>query len=622
MWAFNVVGGPFYFPPMRIKFYLFTALLMIANILSARDQHTFARPEEVVVRHLSLQLQLDFEQKIATGTAKLDLDRKTKSNQVILDTKNLEILAVTLDDGRKASYKLGDEIPFLGRSLTIELLPETKFVTVKYKTTKSSDAVQWLDPEQTFAKKHPFLFTQGQAILTRTWIPLQDSPGIRFTWDASITLPKELMAVMSGTNPQEKNELGVYNFRMELPVPAYLIALAAGDLQFSPIGKRCGVYAEPEQLQKAATEFADMEKMLIAAEKLYGPYIWGRYDVIVLPPSFPFGGMENPRLTFATPTIIAGDGSLTSLIAHELAHSWSGNLVTNSTWDDFWLNEGFTVYFERRIMEALYGKDYAMMLSVLGFDDLKETLEELKDAPEDTKLKLKLEGRDPDDGMSDIAYEKGCLLLEYLESQVGREKFDLFLTAYFKEFTFKGMDTDKFIKYAKRKLALSAEVEAVMLQFIFEPGLPSIVKPPASAKFAAVEKLADRFQSKQISTKDLPVKDWSTHEWLHFIRSLDPMMEQSLADQMNSDFGLSKHGNSEIRFAWLMNRIAAGDASSADDTDQFLGSVGRRKFVLPLYRAMSRKPEIYSTAKDVYKRHRSGYHAVTRQSVDELFNTK
>jgi aminopeptidase N len=607
---------------MRFPFACLFSLIFMMNQSTAADQHSFARPDEVVVRHLSLQLQLDFEQKVAFGTARLDLDRLKPANQVILDTKNLDIQGVMLDNGSKASYKLGDEVPFLGRSLTIELLPDTKFITVKYRTTKSSDAVQWLDPEQTFGKKHPFLFTQGQAILTRTWIPLQDSPGIRFTWDATITLPKELMAVMSGSNPQEKNETGEYKFRMELPVPAYLIALSAGDLKFSPIGSRCGVYAEPEQLQKAAAEFSDMEKMLIAAEKLYGPYIWGRYDVIVLPPSFPFGGMENPRLTFATPTIIAGDGSLTSLIAHELAHSWSGNLVTNSTWDDFWLNEGFTVYFERRIMESLYGKDYAMMLSVLGFDDLKETLEELKDAPEDTKLKLKLTGRDPDDGMSDIAYEKGCLLLEYLENQVGREKFDLFLTAYFKEFTFKGMDTDKFIKYAKRKLALTAEVEAVMLQFIFEPGLPSIVQPPVSAKFAAVEKLAVRFQSKQVSTKDLPTKEWSTHEWLHFIRSLNPKMEQSLADQLNRDFGLSKHGNSEIRFAWLMNRIAASDASLVDDTDQFLGSVGRRKFVLPLYRSMSRKPEIYPTAKDIYKRHRSGYHSVTRQSVDELFNTK
>ena len=592
------------------------------NQSTAADQHSFARPAEVVVRHLSLQLQLDFDQKVAFGNARLDLDRLKPSNQVILDTKNLDIESVTLDNGNKASYNLGDEVPFLGRPLTVELLPETKFITVKYRTTKSSDAVQWLDPEQTFGKKHPFLFTQGQAILTRTWIPLQDSPGIRFTWDATITLPKELMAVMSGTNPQEKNETGEYKFRMELPVPAYLIALSAGDLKFSPIGSRCGVYAEPEQLQKAAAEFSDMEKMLIAAEKLYGPYIWGRYDVIVLPPSFPFGGMENPRLTFATPTIIAGDGSLTSLIAHELAHSWSGNLVTNSTWDDFWLNEGFTVYFERRIMESLYGKDYAMMLSVLGFDDLKETLEELKEAPEDTKLKLKLAGRDPDDGMSDIAYEKGCLLLEYLEKQVGREKFDLFLTAYFKEFTFKGMDTDKFIKYAKRKLALTAEVEAVMLQFIFEPGLPTVVKEPTSAKFASVEKQAERFQSKQVSTKDLPTKDWSTHEWLHFIRSLNPNMEQPLADQLNRDFDLSKHGNSEIRFAWLMSRITAGDTSLIQDVDQFLGSVGRRKFVLPLYRAMSRKPELYPTVNNIYKSHRSGYHAVTRQSVDELFNTK
>lgn len=589
------------------------------DLLAVSDPHSFARPNEIVVRHLKLDLKLDFEKKIATGSARLDLDRKTSASQLYLDTRNLEIESVLLDDGSNASFKLEAEQPFLGQALVIDLTPACKSVTVQYKTTRNSDAMQWLDPEQTAGKKHPFLFTQGQAILTRTWIPIQDSPGIRFTWEANIQVPSQLMAVMSGTNPTSKNETGLYSFKMELPVPAYLMALSVGDLQFSPIGSRCGVYAEPEMLEASAKEFSDMEKMLLSAEKLYGKYMWGRYDVIVLPPSFPFGGMENPRLTFATPTIIAGDGSLTSLIAHELAHSWSGNLVTNSNWDDFWLNEGFTVYFERRIMEAMYGKEYAKMLSVLGYEDLQGTLEEIGRESNDTKLKLDLKGRDPDDGMSDIAYEKGCLLLEYLEAQVGREKFDAFLTQYFKEFTFKGMDTEKFIKYTTRQLQLSPEVVAAMNTWIYQPGLPATCPKPVSEKFQAIEKQVSGFLSGSIKVTDLPVKTWTTHEWLHFIRTLPENLDNSKAEALNGLFNLSTSGNAEIRFAWLMQCIQRQDVSILDHADDFLGKVGRRKFVLPLYRAMSRRESMKARAIDMYKKHRNGYHAVTRQSVDELF---
>ena len=251
---------------------------------------------------------------------------------------------------------------------------------------------------------------------------------------------------MSASNPQIKNETGSYHFEMKQPIPSYLLALAVGDVEFKRVSNRAGIYAERTVLDSAVWEFADLEKMIHGAEELYGAYLWERYDVLVLPPSFPFGGMENPRLTFATPSILAGDRSLTSLIAHELAHSWSGNLVTNRTWNDFWLNEGFTVYFEHRIMEKLYGRDYAEMLALLSLQDLRETIQSLKDENlyADTKLKLDLAGRNPDDGVTDIAYNKGYFFLRLFEERYGRERFDSFLKHYFSSNAFKSSGHPKF----------------------------------------------------------------------------------------------------------------------------------------------------------------------------------
>jgi leukotriene-A4 hydrolase len=583
------------------------------------DAHSAAKPEEAVIKHLSLDLNIDFSKHIITATAKYRAEFFTPSREIILDTRDLEIISVQSPSGSALKYTLGEDRPFLGKALSILVDGTSNEFLINYRTTPASAALQWLEPSQTGDGKSPFVFTQGQAILSRTWIPVQDSPGIRFTWDATVHVPAEFMAVMSGKNVQERNETGIYTCRMELPVPAYLIALAAGDIQFSPIGLRCGVYAEPGMLPKAAKEFADMEKMLIAAEQLYGPYAWGRYDVIVLPASFPFGGMENPRLTFATPTIIAGDGSLTALIAHELAHSWSGNLVTNSNWDDFWLNEGYTVYFERRIMEALYGKSYADMLEVLGYKDLKETLADLGTDNADTQLKLKLVGRDPDDGMTDIAYEKGCFLLVYLEDQVGRETFDAFLNRYFKEFAFKGITTERFLHYLKSRngLKLSPEALAVVEKWIYTPGLPAECKHPVSERFNKVEALVPRLLAGEKAARN-ETQTWVTHEWLHFIRSLPETLDQSKAESLNKQYGFSQSGNSEIRFAWLSYRLNRGDATVISSADAFLGAVGRRKFVLPLYKAMMKQESMKDSAKSIYAKYRSGYHAVTRQSIDEI----
>lgn len=598
------------------------ALIALPIQLMAVDPHSFAQAQEVVIKHVSLDLNVDFKLQKISGAAVLKLNRLSNSSVVYLDTKALKIFKVTDANGTSLAFELEKEVPFLGQALKISLLPNTNEIVVIYETTAESSALQWLSPEQTLGGNSAFLFTQGQAILTRTWIPLQDSPGIRFTWDAKIRVPAEMMAVMSGTNPTTKSIKGDYSFKMNKPVPAYLIALAVGNLEFKALGPRTGVYAEPEMLGKAVYEFGDIENMLTSAEELYGKYLWDRYDLIVLPPSFPFGGMENPMLTFATPTIIAGDRSLTSLVAHELAHSWSGNLVTNKTWDDFWLNEGFTVYFERRIMESLYGKDYAAMLAVLGYQDLIETIDDLGNTSEDTHLKLKLKGRDPDDGMNDIAYEKGYLLLLQIEKMKSREVFDKFLTGYFNHFAFKSITTEDFLVYTEKELQLSALEMKVIKQWIYSPNIPKDLPAPQSELFKAVNIAVAKFVSDSLVANELSVQSWSSHEWLQFIRSIPDTTSMVRLKDLDDTFKFTHSENSEIRFAWLIKSIPAGYLNADASLDEFLSKVGRRKFVLPLYKMMLKVPRLEIHASELYKKNRDGYHAVTVQSLDELFNKK
>ena len=588
----------------------------------ANDTHSCSKPNEVVVSQVSLKLNIDFEKKCAQGTSTLSIIRKSGFNELWVDTRQLIIEKITDQNGTSLTFELQPEKKWLGSALKINLNATSQTVCIHYSTTPESAALQWLNAEQTEGKKHPFLFTQGQAILSRTWFPVQDSPGIRFTWDAEIQVPNNLLALMSGNNPQEKNETGLYKFRMTQPVPAYLVALSVGDLEFTRLSERTGVYAEPSMSPRAASELVDMEKMLVAAEAIYGTYQWGRYDVIVLPPSFPFGGMENPRLTFATPTIIAGDRSLTSLIAHELAHSWSGNLVTNATWDDFWLNEGFTVYFERRIMEALYGKDYSEMLSVLGYQDLQETLEELGETSADTKLKLALEGRDADDGMNDIAYEKGCLFLTSIEKKVGRTAFDAFVKSYFKEYAFSSISTEDFVKYLQKRLKLSEGVDLQINDWIYTAGIPSQTEAPVSMRFKQVDAVLASWTSGSVPAVGLVVDEWTTHEWLQFIRHLPPTLSQEQMKELDATFGFTRSGNSEIQFAWFIAVIPNQYLASDNALEKFLLKVGRRKFVLPLYSAMLKEDRLSAEAKEIYSVARSGYHAVTVQTLDELFSKK
>ncbi len=434
-----------------------------------------------------------------------------------------------------------------------------------------------------------------------------------------MTVPTDLMAVMSATNPQERSADGVYTFRMDKPIPAYLVALAVGDIAFKPIDGRTGIYAEKSVLDKAVWEFADMGKMVTAAEELYGPYRWGRYDVIVLPPSFPFGGMENPMLTFATPTIIAGDRSLTALIAHELAHSWSGNLVTNSTWDDFWLNEGFTVYFEHRISEKLYGADYSAMTGVLGHQDLVASIKDLESGkhPEDTRLKLDLAGRDPDDGMTDIAYEKGYGLLRVLEKAAGREKFDAFLRGYFDAFAFQGMTTEKFTAYLKEKLLVPNDLEVNVDRWIYQTGLPADDVVPVSDRFAKVDEQVARWAGGTPANK-LAVAGWSTFEWMHFVRHLPAGLDHARMGDLDQAFAFTRSGNSEILAAWLEQCVRNDYSASYERLDSFLTQVGRRKFLIPLYEQLITTEKGRAMAMNIYKAARPNYHSVSVRTIDDM----
>lgn len=583
--------------------------------------HTYGNYDEVSIKHIGLKLNVDFEKKSLSGSATLTLEHKKPTDKLILDHKNMVIESVQVD-GKTASFETAISDSILGAALIIPVEESSKLVSISYHTLPEAEALQWLSPEQTNDKKNPFLFSQSQAILARTWIPLMDAPAVRFTYDASITVPKHLMALMSAQNPTERNEKGEYHFHQDKPIPSYLMAIAVGDVYFKNLGRNTGVYAEPGMLEKSVWEFESMQSMVDSAEALYGPYAWGRYDVLVLPPSFPFGGMENPVLTFATPTIIAGDRSLVSLVAHELAHSWSGNLVTNETWNDFWLNEGFTVYFEQRIMEKIYGEDYAEMLTALSRGELQHTIDEMMADPaqkEDTKLFLSLEGRNPDDGVTDIAYEKGRFFLRSIEKVVGRKAWDEFLVGYFKANAFKTNTTDRFIQYLEDNLlSKNAEWKSKInyREWIFNPGLPSNCETIHSKELAKVDTAIAAY-SKDKNPAHIDSKGYTTHHWLYLLRNL-PELGAGDMKGLDNAFGFTKSGNSEILCDWFQLCIKYQYTDGYDAMKQFLGHVGRRKFLMPLYKALVKTDSGKKMAEEVFRASEKSYHAVAANSIREL----
>lgn len=587
------------------------------------DYHSLANFNEVRVTHLSWNAEVDFNTKKIFGTAKWNIENRTGGKVLTLDTRQLSINEIKLDNGNIATFRLGSADSILGQALSIDIELDTKWVSIEYSTAADAEALQWLSPEQTLGKKHPFLFSQSQAILARTWIPCQDGPGIKFTYDANVKTDPRLLALMSAENAQVKSSDGRYSFKMEQPISSYLLAITVGDLEFASTGRNSGVYAEPAMLGKAVWELQSMQSMIDSAEQLYGPYAWERYDVVILPPSFPFGGMENPRLTFATPTIIAGDRSLVALIAHELAHSWSGNLVTNETWNDFWLNEGFTVYFEQRIMEKIYGLEYTKMQTKLSMGELLLTLADLEENEnsDDTHLFLDLKGRNPDDGMTDVAYEKGRFFLQVIEEAVGRERFDEFLKTYFEVNKFKPMNTERFIDYLNENLLTTEkEKKTVNIEaWIYGPGLPANCPETYSTELDRVEKAIAKFNNNLINASDIDTAGYTTHHWLYFLRGLKNLNVNKMRS-LDEAFYFTQTGNSEVACDWYKHCIEQNYKPAYPALESFLVRVGRRKFLDPLYSRLAKTTENKKWAREVYSKARPGYHSVSAHTIDEILN--
>lgn len=583
-----------------------------------RDKHTQSNYEDVEMQHLDLNIAVDFAQRQILGSATWTIKNKKRVNSLRLDTYDLTIDSVSVD-GAKATFTLDSAVEHLGSALNIPINDRAEKVVIYYHTGSNSRALQWLDPQQTHDKKHPFLYTQSESIYARSWIPCADGPGIRYTYNARVAVPKGLLALMSAENPQQKNDSGIYHFKMDIPVPAYLMALAVGEITFAGIDERTGVYAEPGMIQKARYEFEDVGKMVAVAEKLYGPYRWTRYDALVLPPGFPIGGMENPKLTFCTPTIISGDRSLMNLIAHELAHNWSGNLVTNATWNDFWLNEGFTVYFERRLTEAMTDGSYGDMLWELGHQDLEAAVEDIGKDSRDTWLKLDLTGRDPDDGLTDIAYEKGAHFLRLVENNVGRERMDKFLTGYFSEYAFKTISTEVFLNYFNKHLINGDSALLKKLDvnaWVYGPGIPANCPRVDPVRFKAVDSARAQFLS-GAKPAELQTAKWTTHEWLHFLRKMPKPLSTAKMKSLDDAYHFTQSGNSEVANLWYVMAISANYKEAYPAMDKFLSEVGRRKFLEPLYEEMMATGK-QSMAKAIYEKYRANYHPLAQGTLDKL----
>lgn len=596
----------------------------------SRDFFSFANADQFRTKHLALDLTVDFAAGELRGSATLRLQRIDDSAvEIILDTRELTVERASFltpsTDSVAAEHRFGAPDAVLGTPLIINIPEQIQsaaelLLVIDYRTSPASTALQWLPPGLTAGGEHPFLFSQSQAIHARSWVPLQDTPAIRITYSATIRTPPELLAVMSAVNDPLAARDGVYEFDMPQPIPSYLLAIAVGNIYFAPIGRQTGVYSEPEMLQAAAFEFADTQAMLETAEAMFGPYQWGRYDLLILPPSFPYGGMENPRLSFLTPSLLAGDRSLVSVVAHELAHSWSGNLVTNATWRDGWLNEGWTSYLELRLMEVIYSKERAAEENLLGYREM--LLDFVTVSPELQALAPVYEKGDPDEFQGTIHYHKGNLFLQYLEHAFGREIFDKFISDYFNDFAFGTVTSEQFLDYLDENL-LSVHAGKVSREkaeeWLYEPGLPDDAVIPSSASLDEAAELAVLWSKGEIDIADVPTSDWSPQATVHFINSLDADLPSDKLGELDAALDLSNTRNAEIGRTWFIQVAERQYRPAYDKLGEYLKRFGRTRLVRPVYVALAQNGSDLTLAKELFVEARGAYHALTNASIESAF---
>ncbi|MEM6789920.1 MAG: leukotriene A4 hydrolase C-terminal domain-containing protein [Myxococcota bacterium] len=577
------------------------------------DPHSYADDAQGRVARVDLEWTVDFDARRLRGTATLTL-AEAGAGPLDLDTRDLDIESVESGDGTPVPFSVDPRDDVLGQRLRVDRDRPLDILRIRYRTSTEASALMWLSPAQTAGGVHPFLLSQCQAIHARSLAPLQDTPRVRIRYGAHLTVPLALSAVMSAGPPTEVARTATtktLRFDMPQPIPPYLMAIAVGDLAARDLGPRTRVYAEPSQLDAAAWEFAEAEETLEAAEALFGPYPWERYDFVVMPPAFPYGGMENPRMTFLTPTIVAGDRSLVSVLAHELAHSWTGNLVTNATNQDFWLNEGFTVYAERRLVEVLYGTANATLHARLGRLELEEVLAERAAAGRPTALWYDQTGLDPDGEFSRIPYEKGFLLVTAIERAVGREAFDAFLHRYIERFAFASIDTATFQRFLAEALP---DLDLDLSPYLFENGLPEGAPEFPSRRWEELRALA-RTWSPGDGAEALNADAWTTTETLLFLQALAPL-DAAGTEALAEALGLRQSSNAELQCVWLSRAISAGVADVMGEVEAYVARVGRTKLLKPVFAALAtHAPPAAARLAAAYS---ARWHIATQRAVSAL----
>jgi aminopeptidase N len=565
-----------------------------------------------------LFMTVDFDRQQLQVRADYELEQPVQG-EFFMDTRGLDIQKVYAGK-KEIEHEIDRRDPILGERLRLKDLNALKEFTIELATSSNASALQWLRPEQTSGGRQPFLYSQCFALHARSIFPCQDTPSVRFTYDAHIRVPEGLTAVMAAASlgSLDEGDTSIFSFKMPQPIPSYLFALAAGDIGFREIGPRTGIYAELPILDKALWEFAENEAKLEAAEKLFGTYLWDRYDILILPPSFPYGGMENPRLTFITPLSITGDRTMTRLISHELAHSWTGNLVTNATWEDFWLNEGWTTYVEYRLIELLDGEEILHLTDLFARIDLAEDMRVLGEESELTRLKAPMKGVDPDQVISAVPYTKGRLFLTSLEQAVGRPAFDEFLQRYIECYSFQSLTSEAFLEFLKAELPAAMQLVDVS-QWLYQPGMPAGIPEIKSRLYDDVKAKADGYKMGIVPRRE-EVQGWHPLQKSIYFTMLPKEVSAKDCATLKDAFELRDSPPTPFLLEYYRLCIRSGYREALPEIQRFLGQVGRNAWLTYIYRAMLENEWTKPEARRIFEQVKARYHPITVTVVEGLLS--
>ena len=617
----------------KISFFLI--LIILISKTNQKELNTFSNYDIIFQTNINVHFIVDFDNKKVDGEVTISFKALEDGEVIILDTKSLLIKSVKDNTGNELDFKLDNYYRLESHGVPLKIYKEyskddTFDITIEYSTTKDCMAIDWLEPEQTSGGKYPFMYSQCQSILCREMLPIQDTPAVKMPVQISITVPEELIGLAAGLFVEEINNGNnkTFIYALDIPIPSYLIAIAAGDIGSQNVSERCTIYAEKTVVEKAAWEFSDTEKFLKIAENYIGEYVWEQYNILVLPPSFPFGGMENPTLTFLTPSLIAGDKSLVSVVAHEISHSWTGNLVTNENWPDFWLNEGFTMFIERKILSSHKDKDMAKLDAMVGLSNLKADIIAFGESKSFSSLEPNLLGRNPDDAFNKVPYEKGFNLLYYLENKVNNDDiFQKFMRSYidkFKKGVVKYMDFRTFFEtFIKNNVK---DWEKILNDidwdtWVFAPGFPP-VENDFSNKYAdeVDQAVKDFYENKLGDDFVKKFKDWFTllkQNFLNKIKESDIELSETQLEFLNEKLELIQGKyNVEVSCSYYLTVLYHGTLSTKFEESlvDFLGKHGRINYIRPLFSALARRNK--ELAIKTLDKYRNFYHSIIIKYIE------